>query len=400
MSVLHGGVRLCARRLVPSIAVLAGLLAAAPAHAAPTAVDDNTIGTSTNQFLYNNSANWTYEQRGDSYQGGDHYDKVANDYYKVSFSGTQVQIYGAKDYGLGIMGVSIDGGAETPVDEYAPTRATQKLLYTSPTLSAATHTLKVRVTGTKNASATNYFVAADEVVITPASTSSQSVIKSFDFETTGSRFDGRNGSVTYTNSRSYSGSYSALTPMVTQTINRGWMWQSSTGDYCAGSGFPGDVTNTFAPVGSVRDIKGEFYVTNTSVTGERLVALSYDPSCLTSHGAGSGNHSSIIELILTNGHVNMEASSYGISPQVTLGDTAQLAFPANQWVAVDEKIGIARDGSGFMQLTINGTSTPVVYGPTMQTSYGNYNEVQRGSGWCESNCSGNVYVDDATLLTN
>jgi hypothetical protein len=49
------------------------------------------------------------------------------------------------------------------VDLYAAARADGVLVYTSPKLSNGAHTLKVRVTGTKNASASNTFVIGDRV---------------------------------------------------------------------------------------------------------------------------------------------------------------------------------------------------------------------------------------------
>ena len=52
------------------------------------------------------------------------------------------------------------------VDLYSASRANQVLVYTSPVLADATHTLKVRVTGTKNGSASDSFVVADRVDVT------------------------------------------------------------------------------------------------------------------------------------------------------------------------------------------------------------------------------------------
>jgi hypothetical protein len=129
-------------------------------------INDNTTGTAANQFQYVGGSDWVYEQRGDTYQGDDHYDDHAGDAYRVSFSGTEAQIYTSKDAGLGIMAVSIDGGSETMVDLYSSSRLTQQLVYTSPQLANGTHTLKVRVTGNQNPSAAHAFVSADRVDIT------------------------------------------------------------------------------------------------------------------------------------------------------------------------------------------------------------------------------------------
>jgi hypothetical protein len=67
----------------------------------------------------------------------------------------------------GIGAVSIDGGAETNVDFYAVSIAPNVLLYMSPALCPGSHTLRVRVTGTRNAAATDSFVAIDRVQVIP-----------------------------------------------------------------------------------------------------------------------------------------------------------------------------------------------------------------------------------------
>jgi len=131
-------------------------------------INDSYIGTGINQLSYTGS--WTQNQDAAAYLSDEHYTNTVNDAYTVSFSGMQAKIYTTKDPKHGIAGVSIDGGAEVPVDLYAATRANQVLVYTSPMLTQATHTLKVRVTGTKNASASDYYLVADKLDITTATT--------------------------------------------------------------------------------------------------------------------------------------------------------------------------------------------------------------------------------------
>jgi hypothetical protein len=78
----------------------------------------------------------------------------------MTFSGTQLRLYGVKDAHFGIGAVSIDGGAETNVDFYAPTRGGNQLLWTSPVLPSGMHILKLRVVGPNS-------IAPDAVVIVP-----------------------------------------------------------------------------------------------------------------------------------------------------------------------------------------------------------------------------------------
>jgi beta-glucanase (GH16 family) len=123
-------------------------------------INDNTIGTGLNQFNYNTT--WSFwGSEANAFFRDNHWSSVANNYVQVQFSGTQIDFYGAVAPNHGIAAVSIDGGAETLVDYYAPARKDRALVYTSPILPNATHTLKVRVTGTKNASSTGYSVTAD-----------------------------------------------------------------------------------------------------------------------------------------------------------------------------------------------------------------------------------------------
>ena len=71
-----------------------------------------------------------------------------------------------KDPQHGIGAISIDGGPETMVDFFAASRSGNTLMFTSAVLPAGSHTFRIRVTGTKNASATNTFVVPDRVDIT------------------------------------------------------------------------------------------------------------------------------------------------------------------------------------------------------------------------------------------
>jgi hypothetical protein len=117
------------------------------------------------RFSYDSAANWPSGGQTGAYQGDNHWSNVANAAYVVPFSGTQVKLYGARAPQHGIAAVSIDGGAETSIDTYSATRADGALLWSSPELAAGTHTLKVRVTGMKNVSATGTYVVADRVDI-------------------------------------------------------------------------------------------------------------------------------------------------------------------------------------------------------------------------------------------
>ncbi|MES2355250.1 MAG: GDSL-type esterase/lipase family protein [Pseudomonadota bacterium] len=114
---------------------------------------DNTCSVAgpASPNCYNNSKSWS---------------TTTNDNVTVTFVGSQIKLYGIKNVSFGMGGVSIDGGAETNINFYAPTRMGNQLMWTSPTLPSGMHTFKLRVTGILSGGS-NFTVAPDAVVISP-----------------------------------------------------------------------------------------------------------------------------------------------------------------------------------------------------------------------------------------
>ena len=129
-------------------------------------VNDNTIGTGTNQWSYTGSGWAYYTDGGNKYNGDDHSSGAAGDYATLKFRGRKAAYYGPKAPQAGIVAISVDNGAETMVDLYSATRADNTLLYTTPTLAEGDHTLKIRLTGNKNPSATAAAAAVDRAIVT------------------------------------------------------------------------------------------------------------------------------------------------------------------------------------------------------------------------------------------
>jgi hypothetical protein len=100
-----------------------------------------------------------------AYDDSNSWDNVPGEYVTFTFTGVQIKFYGVLDTQHGIGAVSLDGGSETMIDYYAATRAGDQLVWTSPMLPAGTHTFKLRVTGTKNPSSTDYYVTVDRADI-------------------------------------------------------------------------------------------------------------------------------------------------------------------------------------------------------------------------------------------
>ena len=127
-------------------------------------INDNTVGSGQNQFQYGGT--WSYSSAdSNAFFGDTHWTNTANSTYQLMFTGNSVRVLATKGSANGIMAVSLDGGAETLVDTYAPTRQDQALLFSSPTLNYGTHTLVVRVTSQKNASSNNFYIQADRVEV-------------------------------------------------------------------------------------------------------------------------------------------------------------------------------------------------------------------------------------------
>ena len=127
-------------------------------------VDDAETGTGENQYEFVGS--WGTSTPDDAFMETDHYTAATDDYYQIRFTGTQVKVFGEKNTAFGIVAISIDGGEETLVDSYSATRIVNTLLYTSPELLKGSHTVKVRMTGTKNDSSEGTWHTADRVIIT------------------------------------------------------------------------------------------------------------------------------------------------------------------------------------------------------------------------------------------
>jgi O-glycosyl hydrolase len=129
---------------------------------AATTVNDNTTGSGMNQFNYQGAWGY-YNSQGGAYDSDDHWSSTTNDYYTFQFSGQQARVYASMAPNGGILAFSVDNGAETYFDTYAAMRVDNVFLFATSTLANGTHTLKVRVTGLKNAASSGYNVPADRI---------------------------------------------------------------------------------------------------------------------------------------------------------------------------------------------------------------------------------------------
>jgi hypothetical protein len=133
-----------------------------PSASGVTTVDDAVVGTGQNQINYVGA--WTHvtgTNIPNAFDGTVSYTDTANDSATIAFTGTQIKFYIAQRNNRGIAAVSVDGGPETNVDEYAAQDAGDVLAYTSPALAPGSHTFKVRNTGTHDANSSGTRVDID-----------------------------------------------------------------------------------------------------------------------------------------------------------------------------------------------------------------------------------------------
>jgi len=126
-----------------------------------TTLDDVGPWTSASAVSY--TASWLTSKGSGKYGGSDHYSNTAGAAATISVSGTAIRVYGALASWHGKAAFSVDGGAETIVDLYSRSRSEQRLLFQATALSPATHTIRERVTGLANPSATGTVITLDRI---------------------------------------------------------------------------------------------------------------------------------------------------------------------------------------------------------------------------------------------
>jgi mannan endo-1,4-beta-mannosidase len=151
-----------------------------------TIIDDSVMGSGQNQFNYSGGG-WSHCTACNEaspaiyYNASQSWNSITNEYVTLAFTGTQVKYYAITAPHHGIAAVSIDGGAETNVDLYSAVKTGNVLVWTSPVLGAGSHTFKIRVTGTKNASSSGTVVTVDRTDVInsggPTSTPSKTPTK-------------------------------------------------------------------------------------------------------------------------------------------------------------------------------------------------------------------------------
>ena len=116
---------------------------------------------------------WSHVGPEQSYTGGDYqrtesFSNTAGDSVTIPFDGTGVRWITSKTNNHGIADVYLDGAKVASVDTYAANGASQVVAYQARDLTDGPHTLKIVVSGTKNAASSDTFVTIDAVDLVTA----------------------------------------------------------------------------------------------------------------------------------------------------------------------------------------------------------------------------------------
>lgn len=132
-------------------------------------VDDAVVGTGEHQFQF--SGGWTghsFDNTSERFNGTTSWCNEPGQSATVNFIGSQARVFGVTDPGHGIMGVSVDEGPEVEVDLYGVDISTfNHLVYTTANLCPGNHSIRMRVTGKKNAASTGVYASLDRLEIVP-----------------------------------------------------------------------------------------------------------------------------------------------------------------------------------------------------------------------------------------
>jgi len=140
--------RFNATAAAPARTVTRDLVTEAITSGGVTLIEDTVRGEGLHEFSF--LGDWRLSTGNVATDGTNTYSCNTGDVAVLRFRGTQATFFGVTDANHGLVGLSIDDGQETIVDEYSPSRVAGVQLWTSSTLSNAEHTLTIRVTGQTN----------------------------------------------------------------------------------------------------------------------------------------------------------------------------------------------------------------------------------------------------------
>jgi hypothetical protein len=127
-----------------------------------TTIHHYVFGSGINELEY--TENWRHSKANLDSAGSDSYCGMPDDVASMRFVGTRIRYYGFAEANHGIVAFSIDGGAETLVDQYGTSRE-NKMFFQSPVLPHGEHILRARVTGDQNPKSRYIWVTLERVEV-------------------------------------------------------------------------------------------------------------------------------------------------------------------------------------------------------------------------------------------
>jgi hypothetical protein len=131
-----------------------------PANGPVSRILDGTVTSGPDYFQY--GANWGQTDGvSDMYDGTANWSYVPGSVAQLHFTGSQVALHAVRDFDQGQMLLSMDGGPAVTIDDYAATRNAAGIVWTSPRLANAAHTLTITVGSGQNPASAGRNIAID-----------------------------------------------------------------------------------------------------------------------------------------------------------------------------------------------------------------------------------------------
>jgi hypothetical protein len=113
-----------------------------------TQEDSTKVSETFHRIASTSASGGSYDSVGHTTKG----DNGGRPYYRATFRGTHVTIYGTRSAGSGKAAVYIDNAKRATITLNSTTSAYRSLLWGSPTLSDKQHTIRIEVVGTSSGS--------------------------------------------------------------------------------------------------------------------------------------------------------------------------------------------------------------------------------------------------------
>ncbi|MGH8891298.1 MAG: methyl-accepting chemotaxis protein [Acidothermaceae bacterium] len=128
-----------------------------------TTVQNYVTGAGLHQFNY--EGRWGHAAANVEADGTNSHSSMPGDTAMMRFIGTRIKFFGVNAPNHGMATISVDGGPETVIDQYAEARVHGLLNWESPSLPRGEHTFNLTVLGESNARSRYVWVNVDRVEI-------------------------------------------------------------------------------------------------------------------------------------------------------------------------------------------------------------------------------------------